>query len=72
MIANKHINAAKANTSKIVDKTKKLNTSMTASNIIYPENKDILKKPVGKTHKCSYMCKGINLKKGIKKNKKSH
>ena len=67
MIENKHIHTAKVNTSKLVDKTKKPNTLMTVSNNIYPENNDILKKPVGKTHKCSYMYEG---KKGKKKDKK--
>ena len=67
MIENKHIHTAKVNTSKLVDKTKKPNTLMTVSNNHYPENSNILKKPVGKTHKCSYMYEG---KKVFKKDKK--
>ena len=71
MIENKDIHTAKVNACKLVDKTKKLNTSMTVSNNHYPENSNILKKPVGKTHKCSYMYKGKKVKKKDKKNKKS-
>ena len=70
MTENKHIHTAKVNASKLVDKTKKHNTPMSVPNNHYPENSNILKKPVGKTHKCSCMFKGIKLKKNIKKQKK--
>ena len=75
MIENKDKHKAtdmtKVNTSKLDTKTKKHNTQMSVPNNHYPENSNILKKPVGKTHKCSCMFKGIKLKKNIKKNKKS-
>ena len=56
--------------SKIVDKSKKLNTAMTTSIKIYPENIHILKKPVGRTHNCSNMYMGKKVKKKDKKKQK--
>ena len=52
-------------------KSKKLNTVMFDLTNNYPENSDILKKPVGKTHKCIYMLRGIKDKKNIKNQKKT-
>ena len=52
-------------------KSKKLNTVMFDLTNNYPENSDILKKPVGKTHKCIYMLRGIKDKKNIKNQKKN-
>ena len=52
-------------------KLKKPNTVMYVLTNNYPENSDILKKPVGKTHKCIYMLRGIKDKKNIKNQKKT-
>merc|ERR1711954_530974 len=75
MIENKVIHndtvTSKSVTRKLETKSKKPNTSMLVPNNHYPENRNILKKPVGKTHKCSCMFKGIKLKKNIKKTKKA-
>ena len=75
MIENKDTHKAtditKVKTSKLNTKrkTKKHNTVMIVPIKYYPENINILKKPVGKTHKCSYVFKGKKLKKYKKKTK---
>ena len=74
MIDNKvkHNDTAKSKlvTLKLETKPKKPNTLMLVPNNNYPENRNILQKPVGKTHKCRYMFMGIKLKKKHKKNTK--
>ena len=50
-------------TLKLEAKPKEPNTVMLDLTNNYPENRNILQKPVGKTHKCSYMFKGKKLKK---------
>merc|ERR1711954_80262 len=63
MMENKVIHndtvTSKSFTSKLETKSKKPNASMLVPNNHYPENSNILKKPVGETHKCSCMFNGI-------------